>query len=251
MLASFDEIDEYASGMERDIQRGDMNRYRFKPNHFGTVYSNVLEFDVTFIKDICNGSDLAFTRTEYRAIVDWLTEPEYPSLYHMTDYDEEWADEEEDYFGVFSNIQNHAFGEVIGITATFSCDSPFAWSHEKTLTFEGIDAQEFTVDADIEYTYPKIEIIPHATDDITIKNRTEEREITLTPLAINDKIVIDCEKYTITDYLGRNIYLSELGIYDPSFLYWPRLLKGANRIDTEGDATITFTYREARKVGAY
>lgn len=251
MLASFDEIDSYASGLEREIQRGDMNRYRFKPNHMGTVYSAPLEFEVTFIKDMCNGADLEFTRSEYRAIADWLTEPEYPSLYHMTDYEEDWADEEEDYFGVFSDVQNHAYGEVIGITATFTCDSPFAWSPIRTVVLEGTDAKEFVVDADVQYTYPMIEIMPHAVEDITISNRTEERDITLTPLAINDKINIDCEKYTITDYIGRNIYLSELGIYDPEFLYWPRLLKGNNRIDTTGDATITITYREARKVGAY
>lgn len=251
MLASFDEIDEYASGMERDVQRGEMNRYRFKPNHFGMSYSNTLEFDITFIKDMCNGADMAFTRSEYRAIVDWLSEPEYPSLYHMTDYEESWADEEEDYFGVFSNIQNHASGEVIGITATFTCDSPFAWSPIRTVTFEGNDAQIINIDADVEYTYPQIVITPHSTTDIAIKNITEDRELDLTPLAKNDIITIDCEKLTITDYIGSNIYLSDLGIYDPQYLYWPKLLKGENEIQIDSDATIVFTYREARKVGAY
>ena len=278
MLASFDEVDEYATGMEREVQRGDMNRYRFKPNHMGMTYNSPLEFEVTFIKDMCNGSDLEFTRSEYRRIVDWLTEPEYPSLYHMTDYEEDWADEEEDYFGVFSNIQNHAYGEVIGITATFTCDSPFAWSPERTVLFRNTNTtidleygdlgpyinhideeyefsdevtQIINVDADVEYTHPIIRIMPNDTNEMSISNITDGRSLILTPESQNDLITIDCQLYTITDYIRRNIYLTDIGISDPSSVYWPRLLKGENEIEIIGNVNILFTYREARKVGAY
>ncbi len=251
-IASFEIIDSYESGMSRDVQAGNMNRYRSTPNHFGTVYSSTLSFQVNFIKDICTNTDMEFTRSEYRTIVDWLTEPEYPSLYHMTDYDnEEWADEEEDYFGLFTNIENISVGEIVGIRATFTCDSPFAWSHEQTLTFDGAGTETITIDADVPYTYPTIHITPNDNNYITISNDTEEMSLTFRSYAPNDDITIDSRLLTIKDITNQIMYLTDVGISDPSAVYWPRFVRGENTITVSGDASFVFTYRTARKVGAY
>ena len=271
-LASFESVDSYESGIHRDVQRGDMNRYRYKPNHFGTTYNDVLTFRVTMIKDFCKeGTDLAFTRTEYRAIVDWLSEPEYPSLYHMYDDEEAWADEDEYYRGVFSEFENKAIGEVVGITATFTCDSPFAWSAinrlelncelteeevaEKTEAGEPLvktSTASQNIDSDEAYVYPLIVIEPKADGEITITNSTEGKSMKINvETSRRNTIYIDCEKLTISDEIGSVIPLYDIGITDPVSLYWFRFLKGTNSVEAEGNCIVKFEWREPRKVGAY
>jgi len=263
-IASFDRIDSYETGMSRDIQKGAMNRYRWHPNHFGTVFSDVLSFKLILIKDVCeNPNDLEFTRSEYRKVVAWLSEPEYPSLYHMTDFDEDIYDEYEDYYGIFTDFENVASGAIIGIECTFTCDSPFAYSAEQTLEFllgdsdtqYGVqDVQKSIIpDSDMSYVYPVITIMPNDTTKITITNITDNNQtMTLTPEAANDKIIIDCEKLTITDYTGGYIPLVDLELAEPQDVYWLRFISGTqNDIEVTGNATVTMTYRTVRKVGAY
>lgn len=70
--------------------RGEFNRYRNRLGHMGTKWSNPLEFTVSFIKDVCSESsdqNLYFTEEEVNAINAWLTSPDYPTLFHMYDYD--------------------------------------------------------------------------------------------------------------------------------------------------------------------
>ena len=78
--------------MSRDIYAGTLNRYRNKVNHMGTKWSNVLQFDISFVKDAClypNSVDLIFTEDEVNNINAWLTSPDFPLLFHMYGFDEE------------------------------------------------------------------------------------------------------------------------------------------------------------------
>ncbi|MGF0034534.1 phage tail domain-containing protein [Bariatricus sp. SGI.154] len=62
---------------------------------------------------------------------------------------------------------------------------------------------------------------------------------------------INAEKLFLFDDLDRMIRLSELGIEDVDYMYWPRLRSGDNRLLLWGtDCTITITHRETRKAGA-
>lgn len=63
------------------------------------------------------------------------------------------------------------------------------------------------------------------------------------------EINMDCQKLLIQDSIGRMIAYDELGITDVDHMYWMRLLSGRNSILVYGDATITFKFRESRKVG--
>ena len=56
----------------------------------GTKWSNPLSFTVSFIKDVCTESsqqNLVFTEEEVNQVNAWLTSPDYPTLFHMYDYD--------------------------------------------------------------------------------------------------------------------------------------------------------------------
>lgn len=62
---------------------------------------------------------------------------------------------------------------------------------------------------------------------------------------------IDCQKVKIYDDIGRMILYSTMGIDDVDEFYWLRLKHGANDLlfFSKGEADVTFTYSEPRKVG--
>lgn len=62
---------------------------------------------------------------------------------------------------------------------------------------------------------------------------------------------IDTRKLFLFDDLGRMVRLSELGVEDTDYMYWPRLRNGENHLLVWGeDCTFTITHRETRKAGA-
>ena len=77
-------------GLNRDILRGDFNRFRHRLGHMGTKWNAPLSFNISFVKDICSEPsqrNLVFTEEEVNEINAWLTSPDYPTLFHMYDYD--------------------------------------------------------------------------------------------------------------------------------------------------------------------
>lgn len=63
------------------------------------------------------------------------------------------------------------------------------------------------------------------------------------------EINMDCQRLLIQDSIGRMITYDELGITDVDNMHWFRLVHGINQLLICGDVTITFKYRESRKVG--
>ena len=54
----------------------------------GTQWSDVLTFTMSLIKDPCyEMNNYIFTEEEVDDIAAWLTSPDYPTLFHMYDYD--------------------------------------------------------------------------------------------------------------------------------------------------------------------
>ena len=65
----------------------------------------------------------------------------------------------------------------------------------------------------------------------------------------NLEINIDCQKLLFHDSIGRMVTYDELGIADVDHMYWMRFLNGNNSILVYGDVTVSFKFRESRKVG--
>lgn len=62
---------------------------------------------------------------------------------------------------------------------------------------------------------------------------------------------INAEKLLLFDDLNRMIKLSDLGVDDVDYMYFPRLLNGENHLSAWGaDCTFTIIHRETRKAGA-
>ena len=255
MIASFDAVDEVPMGLSRTVDTGEMNWYRYSVNHYGARYDNVLEFEVTVIKSVCNyNKRMQFTRNEIREINAWLTSPLFPKLFHMYDYDDQYfADEYIDYFVTISDVNTKYIGDIVGLTFTLKCDCPFGYSQEKRLL---INTNElFTINNtsdELEGSiYPQLIVHPMDNKSVTISNLTQNKSFTFTPLGANDTIYIDCQNMTIKDKLGTLIPLYDLSVIDPVDVYWFELVSGENKILMVGNATIEIVWREYRKVGAY
>lgn len=253
--------------MSREILKGTINRYKSNPNHMGTRWNDVLSFTISLIKDPCMYTDqdsMVFTEDEIDAIDSWLTSPDYPLLFHMYDTDDLDTNDNPiyckyDYFGLFSDITTDEFmGRIIGLHLTFVTNSPFAWTPIRTVT-QNVDGEaEFTISVNHaernREVYPTITITPAiggGTGDevISIQNITDNERI-LTVSLPRIESVINCQNSTIHNDYGL-ISFEDLNITDTGQIYWPRLYNGENEIKVTGDCSITFQWREARKVGEY
>ena len=256
MLAGFEEISSIPLGLDRDINRGEPNIYRVRQNHFGATYTSPLEFELSIIKNVEEDqNDMFFSRSDIRGIAAWLTSPVYPCLFHMTDYDfDTYLEEPIDYYVTFSSIENVVInGGIVGLTIKATCDCPFGYSQEivKEIPSNSSLAITNTSDNAEGFVYPTIKVIPSDGGQITIYNDTESKSISFKSKGANNNIYIDCQRLEIKDDIGSFIPLSDLGISNPSDIYFPRLLHGQNNISVKGNAKVIFTYREYRKVGAY
>ncbi len=256
MLAGFEEISSIPLGLDREINRGESNVYRPRQNHFGATYASPLEFELSVIKNIEEDqNDMIFSRNDIRSIAAWLTSPLYPILFHMTDYEfDAYLEEPIDYYVTFSSIENVVVnGEIVGLTIKATCDCPFGYSQEFSKEIPANSGITITNTSDNYdgFIYPIIKINPTDNGQITISNDTEQKSITFKSKGANNAIFIDCQRLEIKDSIDSLIPLSDLGVSNPADIYFPRLLHGQNKISVKGNAKVTLTYREYRKVGAY
>lgn len=256
MLAGFEEISSIPLGLDREINRGESNVYRPRQNHFGATYASPLEFELSVIKNIEEDqNDMIFSRNDIRSIAAWLTSPLYPLLFHMTDYEfDAYLEEPIDYYVTFSSIENVVVnGGIVGLTIKATCDCPFGYSQEFSKEIPANSGITITNTSD-NYDgliYPVIKINPADNGQIAISNDTEQKSITFKSKGANNTILIDCQRLEIKDSIDSLIPLSDLEVSNPADIYFPRLLHGQNKISVKGNAKVTLTYREYRKVGAY
>ena len=260
IIASFEQNTEIPMGLTRDILKGEMNRFRVSPNHMGTSYQDVLVFNITLVKDPSNHDnqkELYFTEDEVDEINAWLTSPDYPTLFHMYDYEQETY-KKYDYFGLFTDIQtNEVAGYIVGLTYTFTTNSPYAFTDVVKREFVCNGETRIVINVNTSERkreiYPIIKLLTTGNElgrvNIQIKNVTDNNR-TLSLNVLKEPITIDCSKSKIYDSVGL-LSFEDLGVSDIDYLYWVKLYHGTNNLVVTGDVTITFEYREPRKVGAY
>ena len=89
-IAGLEQNDDVVFSLGREVFASQLNRYRNRVGHMGTRWSDVLTFNIQFIKSPCDSDSAAnmyFTEDEVNEINAWLTSPDYPTLFHMYDYD--------------------------------------------------------------------------------------------------------------------------------------------------------------------
>lgn len=258
MIGGFDVSDDISFGMTRDIHRGVFSKNRKVQNFMGTEYTDTLAFTINVIKDNCkhpSQDDVVFTEDEVDEIVSWLTEPNYPTLFHMYDY-APTVYRKYDYYAVVEDITPQLIGgDVVGFTVSFVTNSPYAWSEEITQ-----DITNFTQPTEYSFTvsnserlgtiFPVITITPTgANTSISIGNVRDGTSMTINN-HLSSQITIDCQRSMFYDANGL-LTFEDLGIEDVDSIYWFRLYNGTNTVELTGAARFQITYREPRKVGAY
>lgn len=244
-------------GMSKELLKGSSTKYRKTYNHFGAKYSNPLVFNIKLIKDVnyySTQKELLFNENEISNIVAWLTSNDIPTLLHFKNYCTN-ADENIDYFGVFTDIVPYVQNEcVFGFITTFTCSSSYGFTKEYNYILDTTNSSieiESMSDEYNDFVYPVIEIAPHSTGTIVLKNETDNDSMTLN-VQNGNNIYIDCANQIIKNEAG-NLKLSDLGvsISDISTFYWFRLLSEINVVTLSGNATVTIRCRYPKKVGAF
>jgi hypothetical protein len=207
----------------------------------------------------CDGIEYANIKTD-----SWITDVRRGKIMNSFmsggEYDR-FLNSQYDYFGVFSNIQPQIIGnEVIGLTLTFTTNSPFAYTAEKSVQRTGsgsFNINSTSAERNRE-VYPTIIIneptISTGEKTVTIKNVTDKNRSLTIKIPSRNQYVIDCAKATIKDEAGVTKGFDDLGIAEIGQIYWPRLLYGNNTIQltcSSSTTVVTFKWREPRKVGGY
>lgn len=248
-------------GLTREISKGSTNFYKNRADHYGTSYSDVLAFEIHIIKNTCD-NDSSFSKNDIRTINAWLTSPTTPKKLHMYNFENE-DEEEYDYYGLFTDIRYEFTnvgdnGKPAAIIASFICDSPFGWvtkNQEIEVTTDTIATIVVDSDEWENYIYPLIKVetdnVIGATSRIfSIENTSDNNRKFEITISDNNTFWIDSEKLTIYDEIGL-IDLDSLNISDEGYIYLPRLINGNNNFILSGNCTVTFTWKEPRKTGAW
>lgn len=241
--------------MSRSVVTGQKNRYRPRENHFGTQYDGNYSFTIGVSKNPCLSNDrYFFTSNEIKRINSWLTSPQLPKIFKFLDND--YYDEDIEFFVTITEINTEHIVKPHELIYTVSCDSPYGYTPiiKHSIASSSTIPQSITItnnsDELEDYVYPLIKIVPKDHGNITLKNITDNGQMTIKSLR-NDDFYIDCLRLKIYDTTKSLISFEELGISDVDSIYWPRLCSGDNKLEFTGNAQIELSYREPRKVGVF
>lgn len=205
--ADFDGNSDVPLAMDRNMEKGETNRYRVEANYYGDTWANPLQIELDIIKDICvypNQDRRIISQSEIRQITRWLTSPHAPKWIHF-EYEESDSDKIVYYFGWFSNIETWTIsGEVYGLRLYFTCTTPFGFTDnmidsKQVTTYDNMlvinDSDELE-----NYCYPKINIHPNADGQIFICNLSdcnllENGILSLTQSSYFDSMLDAIEQY--------------------------------------------------------
>lgn len=249
IMVDFDD-DDTPLALTREIESGEMNKYRYIPNYFGAYPTDTLSFEVDIMKNLCvnEQKDLLITREEFSELAAWLTSSTLPSILYFDDN----SDEQLYYFAVVEDIQPYEVGDLYGVRITFRCNSPYAYTGEIKKILSANSSTSFDTYSDLwnDYIYPSIVVKPSSTGSVTLTNVSDGNKSITLSVRNSNNITIDCQKLIISDKAGI-ITFEDLGISDVDDIYWPRLLgHGKNTFTIKGNCTAEISYREPRKVGA-
>lgn len=250
MLCTFDNLEDDSSGLSRSFIKNEITMNRPIISHFGIKYDDVLSFPVTIAK--CNGK--YFTRDEISKINKYLTSAKTPRLLRVEDYHNYFDEDADiiDYFGCFTNVEFKTVSETAGIKFTFTCNAPYGFSKIKTHIFSCNNLEENIIvnsDEIEEYIYPSYVIKTKEPGEITVKNITDNNEVTY---ILEGNSVYNFNSYLCTvDKDGEDIFLEDIGFTDDVIdIYWLRLLDGVNKLQFTGNfESIIIQYRTPKKVG--
>lgn len=234
------------TGLNLTINKGAIIPGRPLPNFYTAQYTDVLKFQMSFIK--CNMEP--FSQNEYRQVAQWLHSPASYSLLYIEDDDTDDYHHEIEYFAKCTGLTEYGLtGTVYGFTATFECNAPYGFSPEEVTAFSSstghnaIISINNTSDETSQDYYPIVEIKCTSTGKVQITNNKYSSEIFTLEMNLNQQLNIDNRLGIIEDSLNLFDFSTDTN------LNWLHLAPGINQITIIGNATGNIRCRYPRKVG--
>ena len=189
---NFDDDTSLPSALNRDMESSEMNKYRPERIGFGTVYTDVLTFDIHIIKNdfMCKSQEeMEFTNEEYETLVSWLTSPHENIWINITKENGETALAK----GYFSSVEPYEnWGICYGAKCTFMCNSPYTYE-DKTITKQIQKETNFILSNNssekYDYVYPILHIVPTKKEEIYIHNLSDSAIVDTAILSSTDNPV--------------------------------------------------------------
>lgn len=246
------------TGLARETTKNEYNVRRRKLNYYGAKFTNGIALEITFIKNPCSGKDEDnfFTLEESTAINEWLTEPETPTtLLVNNDETMQLA-----YNAIVTNVEDTIIRGRVAKTVTFETDSPFSKQRPIQITIDESQGNKSIKNKSGAIAYPVLKIIPKTSSDIVCSltnisdnNQTIDFNLDNFP----NGIIVNCDRMRITEVGDTDqipILISDVIEIDEQEqeqeLYWFRLLRGENIVNTTGNCDVTITYSPERRTGS-
>lgn len=221
-------------------------------------YSDVLNAHITLIKE----DFTPFTRDENRIMLSWLTSKKTSGVLSVYYENEDKPDYE--LIGNFIEVSQQKLGngQVTGYTCVFECVSPYAYSTVKTESYNVDESLSFALrcynDELNSLIYPKITIQTTTGTDVAIVNESVttivqtnmgEQKVPITTTIKNnlagETVIIDGTNKLVYSDRPNRVFGDDF-----SWTSWMPLTLGANKITVNGPCSISFEWREPRKVGS-
>ena len=242
--------EEIITGLETELDRGEMNMVRSIPQMYGTTYTETLkiEFDVFH----CNGETISFE--DSRAINRWLHGSKTFTKLTFND----GIPESIHYYAICTNITDVVAGNgLTGKKLEFQCNAPYGFSTKKSMKIDlnGEDTETTIINQSDEGNYyPTVRLDNTDSGEIQITNVTAGKSFTIDFTNIEQigeykTVILDGALCRISDANGKLLPLYKIGWDENTSLSWPELVPGKNKIIISGNGTATITCEFPRKVG--
>ena len=217
-VAKFEKIDELQSGLTREILKGETNSYRHIANHFGTKYTDTINFKCSVMK-----KDFSpFTMTEINDVNKWLTSPKYPRhLCFISCEGKAYY-----YNGLFTEVTyEYASNGVMAINYVFVNSSPFMYeSYSETVEISGgSGSSSLVIDINCDsglaydYIYPEftfqyvpadgVSLVSAEDDGVAVVSEDEEENL-LSPMGDSGLDWSSCSGWNDAELLDTRHYAS-------------------------------------------
>ena len=220
-----------------------------------STYENVYETTFEIMKNVCGESqdDIYMTLDEVRQLTKWLNRREH---HKFKMYNPDYSVESYIYFGSFNVKQIMLNGKVVGLSLTFTSNSPYALGEKVSVTYDITERNKhiyYYGDSD-EYglIYPNITIqFAEACNDFNITNNTTGTTVYLRNCAKDEIILLDGEYKIITTDRKTHTTLFNDFNYEYIDILVDENDFNENEYVISNPCTITLEYYPVRKVGVY
>lgn len=215
------------------------------------TYEDPSEITFDICKKNCDGNNtISFSDSDISLLSRWLNSKTYEKFKPIYD-DASYADV---YFhGTFTSLSAISVGkDVVGMTLTFTPNSPFGYEDEKEI-YVSIDSSSsnftFYNDSDeVGYLYPTLFEITFKEDcDLTIINSLDAKNTVIKNCKNGEIITMDCENKVITSSKSHVSLYNDFNYNFPRFVN--TLEECENTLNVSALCKIRIVYSPIRKAG--